>query len=231
MSGFRKVARFVDSCERAFFARFRWLLRKKQSKGHGVHSPFAFNLIRNVIHSPYSFYAFSDIDEIVSQNNINPECITAFNYLSFRLVHFLQARDILEINSGIGINSLFLTAPSTNISCRCVEEDEEKVAVAAYLLQQAGRKFEIFSTIAPCKNRCYDAIFINLTKSTIPDIETLLEISHPSTFWVVHPIKRGMGKQFWNEIVHDVRVRVTFDVKDIGIAFLSPDLSKANYLV
>lgn len=231
MPGFNRLARLVDFCEKKFYARFGWLLRKKQSKGYGIHSPFAFDLITNVIYSSYSFYAFSDIREIVSQNGINPDSITAFNHLSFRLVHYLQAKNILEINSGTGINSLFLMAPSSRIRCISQEENEEKIAVAKRLQKQTNRKSVAVSLLSDCERECYDAIFIDLGGSYIPDIHTLVELSHSGTFWVLHSIKKGRGKQFWGEIVHDVRTRITFDLKDTGIVFLRPDFHKEHYLV
>lgn len=232
MPGFDGLARFVGFCEKKFYTCFRWLLRKKQAKGYGVHSPFAYNLITNVIYSPYSFYAFSDIYGIVSQHNINPEeSITTYNHLSFRLIHYLQAKDILEVNSGIGINTLFLVAPSKHISCICVEEDREKYFVAADLQRQRGVKIGFVSSLSECQGERFDAIFINFERGYIPDMETLTELSHSGTFWVLHPIKKGRGKQFWHKIVHDLRARMTFDVKDTGIVFLRPDFHKENYLV
>lgn len=231
MSGFNKIAKFVDFCQRKFYARCRWLLRKKQSKGHGVHSPFAFDLITNVIHSPYSFYTFSDIPEILSQKGIDPYLISRFNHLSFRLVHYLQAKDILEVNSGNGINTLFLTAPSSRINCKCIEKDIEKITIADRLQKQTGRKWKTDPSLLNCDGEHYNAIFVNLRENDIPDIRLLMELSRPDAFWVLHPIKRGTTKQFWNEIVHDVRARVTFELKDTGIVFLRQDLRKANYLV
>lgn len=231
MPGFNKLARFVDFCEKKFYGRFRWFLRKKQSKGYGIHSPFAFDLITSVIYSSYSFYAFSDFREILSQNDINPDSITPFNHLSFRLVHYLQARNILEINSGIGINTLFLMAPSSHIRCTCVEKDEEKVDIAENLQKQTGRKSEIVSSLPAGEGKYYDAIFINQDGGYIPDIHTLTELSHSGTFWVFYPIKETRAKQFWNKIVHDERTRITFDLKDTGIVFLRQGYHKENYLV
>ncbi len=231
MPGFDGLARFVSFCEKKFYDRFRWLLRKKQAKGYGVHSPFAFDLITNAIRSPYDFYAFFDIPEILFQNGLDPCLIGGFNHLSFRLAHYLHPKKILEINSGTGINSLFLMAPSSYIRCRCVEYEDEKVSVAKRLQRGIGRESEITSSLSACEGEGYDAIFIHLDEKLIPDMQTLIELSHADTFWVFHPIKKGTAKQFWNEIVHDVRARVTFDLKDTGIVFLRPDLAKEDYLV
>ena len=232
MPGFDGIAGLVNFCGKEFYSCSRWLLRKKQAKGHGVHSPFAYNLITNVIYSPYSFYAFSDIYEIISRNDINPEdSITAFNHLSFRLVHYLQSGKILEINSGTGINTLFLTAPSSHIHCKCMEKDSEKRIVAERLYAQRELEVEFISSLSVCERERYDAIFINLEDGCIPDIRILAELSYPGTFWAFHPIKKGRAKQFWDEIVHNVTTRVTFDTQGTGIVFLRPDLHKEHYWV
>lgn len=209
----------------------RWFLRKKQSKGHGVHSPFAFHLITHVIHSPFGFYAFQDIHETVSQCGLEHTSNTRLNRLSFRLVHYLKATEILEINSGMGVNTLFLTAPSSHIRCTCYEEDSSKADVAQHLQKQAGRQWKTVSSLSECEGHRYDAIFIHSERGYIPDINLLLELSHANTFWVVHPIKGGKSKQFWDKIVLDVRARITFDAQDAGIVFLRTDYHKANYFV
>lgn len=210
---------------------WRWLQRKKQSKGHGVHSPFAFDLITNVIHSPHSFYAFSDISETLFYNKFDVDSITKHNHLSFRLVHYFQTKRILEINSGNGINTLFLMAASPKIICQCVETDEAMAEVAVRLLKQMGRRCEINPSLSDCKGERYEAIFVNLEENKIPDLNILLQLSHASTFWVFHPIKNGAGKQFWNKIVQDMRVRIAFDAKDSGIVFLRPTFYKECYFV
>lgn len=208
---------------------FRWIARKRKSKGYGVHSPFAFDLITHVIHSPYRFYAFSDIPEIIFSNGFDPASITGFNRLSFRLVHYLKAVDILEVHSGTGVNSLFLTAPSPNIRCRCVEADRGNIAVAKRMQMQMERNCEIISSLPG--DQSYDAIFINLKDNPPPGILPLITLSRPDTFWVLNPINRGAGKHFWDEIVHDVRGRITFDLKDTGIVFFRSAFHKETHFV
>lgn len=226
-----KLARVADFCVNTLCSRFPSLLRKMQSKGHGVHSPFAFNLITKVIYSPYSFYAYSDIYDLLAQHNINPEVITAFNQLSYRLVHFLQPETILEINSGSGINTLFLHSSASHIKCTCVESDYGSITVAEHLNESTKGRIEWVNSLEYCEGMRYNAIFVNLQQGNIPDIDMLISMSHSTSFWVFYPIHQGASKQYWSEIVHDVKVRVTFDVKETGIVFLKPDLHKQHYLL
>lgn len=209
----------------------KWFLRKKQSRGHGVHSPFAFDLITNVIHSSHSFYAYADIHETMQKNGLDTNSITKFNHLSYRLVHYFQPKKIVEINPGNAINTLFLNFPSPHLRFHCVEKEEAKMAEIRRLLKQLGRQCEIRTSLSDFESEQYDAIFVNLKGIPVPDIDVLAELSLPHTFWVFHPINKGPGKQFWDKIVQDVRIRTTFDAKETGIVFLHSTFYKKSYFV
>lgn len=211
---------------------FRGWLRKKHTRGYGIHSPFAFELITNVLYARYDYYAFYDIPKILKENGLEGYANPAINHLSFRLVNYFNAKQILEINSANGVNTCYLTAPASDIRCLCVENDSEQIAVARKLQAAWGRKSEIVSRIPLPDQQQYDAIFINLKeKKEDLSIETLLQLSHEKTFWVIYPLKSRWGKQFWRNIVNDERISITFDRKDAGIAFLRFAYHKMHYLV
>lgn len=210
---------------------FRWLQRKRQAKGYGVHSPFAFDLITNVIRSGYMYNAFSDIREILEKNHQDTSLITDFNFLSFRLVHHFQAKHILEIHSGKGMNTLFITAPHSGIHCVCIENNPEETGMARQLLKHRNRNIEIKPEIHLNEMHAFDAIFINLKHNCIPSLEMLFELSHEKTFWVIHSIRDRASKQFWRNIVKDKRARTTVDMKHTGIVFLQSSYHKSNYFI
>lgn len=210
---------------------FSRLQRIRQSRGYGVHSPFAFDLITNVIHSPHTFYAFDDIRKALTENGFDKDTVTPFHLLSYRLVRYFNVKNILEINSGEGVNTLFLLAPAADIQCSCIEEDAVANVIAKNLREKTGLQRERTSLLpSPGKQR-YDAIFVNLKEGMTISIETLLDLSHDETFWVFHPIHGSWGKQFWQDFVHDERTRVTFDAKETGIIFIRPGYNKLHYTV
>ena len=183
------------------------LLRKWRAKGHGVHSPFAFHLIRNVIHSPHEYYAFSDIEKRISDSEKRERSTVTFNRLSFRLAHHFSVCNVLEINPENDINTMFIEAANKNANCTCVKSNEIP------------------------ENQTFDAIFIYLHGDEMPAIETLLSVSHADTFWVIRSIKSKSGRRFWRNVVDDERARITFDLADTGIVFLQPSHHKLNYCV
>lgn len=211
----------------------RWL-RHKQSRGHGIHSPFAFDLITNVIYDKHVYYAFHDIHQMLVDHNLESFASPRFNHLSFRLVNHFKSKNILEINSLKGINTCYLTAPASDIRCTCVEEEREAVGIANTLMATIGRPIEITSSLPLPHQQQYDAIFINLNdnkKIENLSLEHLLQISHAHTYWFIYPLKSRNSKQFWRNIVNDERITITFDRKDAGIAFLSPTGRKTHYWV
>ena len=39
-----------------------WLSRIRKRKGYGVHSPFAFDLVTNVLYNKEKYYAYEEMD-------------------------------------------------------------------------------------------------------------------------------------------------------------------------
>lgn len=208
---------------------FDWIQRKRHAKGYGIHSPFAFWLVRTALYSRHTFYAFGDIEKHLRRNKIKPEVITELNHLSFRLVHYLKARHILEIHSSSGVNTLFVTSPHSEIRCVCIEPDATKIADARAL--HHNNNISYHSTMQEIAGQKFDAIFIYVENEEIPPIDTLLHFSHPNTFWVIAPIRGKMTKQFWRNIVKDNRARVVFDMTHVGVVFWNPTFLKKKYKV
>lgn len=225
--------------------------RLKQSRGHGVHSPFAFELITQVFRSPHSFYAFSDIPERLRIHGEDPRVITSFNHLSFRLVHHFNARNILEVNPGAGINTLFLMAPSTQINCTWLEGKpggDSHRSILPLLPRQPHRVVAqptLSGEMVPFDEYLYvhgegqhalmegqfDAIFVNCSHAPLLSINQLFRWGHERTFWVIHPINKEPGKQYWKQIVHDKRSNVAFEGIKMGTVFPWDTLTPSRYFV
>ena len=221
---------------------FRLFTRKKQSKGHGIHSPFAFDIITNVLNGPYSYYAFTDIPESFPYSKGESKKTKKFNHLSFRLVNHFKAINILEVNPENGLNTFYIKSPSSKInyksisgistSVNSVEEDASGVNVLSLSATQLNASHLNASGAYSTKLK-YDAVFININedKDSIPSIECLLDISHENTFWVINPINTKHSKQFCQLIVNHESVTTTFDTNNTLVVFLRQSYHKQHYYV
>lgn len=217
---------------------FRLLLRKKQSKGYGIHSPFAFSLITKTIYSPNSYYAFSDILKEVGED---PDIEQ--NQLSFRLVNHFKPDNILVINQCDAKDLLYILSSSADINCTLVEADKKNITSIQDTVSSFKNARKHYSNKGDIKfvtqlegilhNR-YDAIFIIPDKQDflLPSYDRLFDLSNENTFWVIKDIDKKPNKHLWSHIVRDESVTITFDVRNkTGIAFLQSAYHKQHYYI
>ncbi len=77
----------------------------------------------------------------------------------------------------------------------------------------------------------FDAIFVNCSNVYLPSIHQLLKLGCERAFWVIHPINKEPGKQYWRQIVHDKRSNVVFEGVNVGTVFPWNTLTPSRYFV
>ncbi|MDR0230998.1 MAG: hypothetical protein LBI82_02645 [Dysgonamonadaceae bacterium] len=131
--------------------------RIRYRKGHGVHSPFAFNFITNVIEEKLPYYVFEDIEKqraqllsnkeiiefISAKGNAKRKTVAAvtsqetqsdkYGALLFRLVNFLQCKSALQIGASTGVMTLYLASSRKDMQCVVLEDREELVSIVRKL--------------------------------------------------------------------------------------------------
>ncbi len=206
---------------------FKWLKRRRQAKGFGIHSPFAYDFVTHVINEGYGYTAFPDIDRLLRVHGIET-ADKRLHRLSYKLVRYFKPGKILELDTGKGVNTLYISAASKDAVCHCFDPEGKNVLLARNLHTTFNGHVGFIEEIDLSES--YDGIFVYLNTFPI-DIEHLLSMSSDDTFWVIAGIRSGGGKRFWKAIVADERARVTFDMKDIGVVVLKKSYHKANYLI
>lgn len=140
-----------------------WLKAKR--KGHGVHSPFVFDLVENVFSNAFEFYAFIDLNKTRKQLQLNEAEIEItdlgagskkFNSnkrkicdiakygisskkqseIYFKLINYLKSEVIIELGTSIGLNTLYLKSASPQSRVYTLEGSKELCAFAEKLFEQ-----------------------------------------------------------------------------------------------
>lgn len=118
---------------------FKHLYQSGYWRGHGIHSPFVFELVSEIINSKHPFYHFETIERYRHELEKNKQWIVCQDYgagkvnlqqkqigqiakrssvrskygrLLSRLVHFTKPHTILELGSSLGVGSLYLSMAS-----------------------------------------------------------------------------------------------------------------------
>lgn len=118
----------------------------RNSRGHGVHSPYVFYFTNFVVNNRESYYIFPKIESIrfnllhdkrkvevddfgtgknktrtISDIAAHSLKSPRYGQLLFRITNFLKAKNVLELGTSLGITTSYLAASSTNIRCVSLE--------------------------------------------------------------------------------------------------------------
>ena len=191
-----------------------WLCRIRNRCGYGVHSPFAFNLITQVIYENTPYYIYSTLKkEVAQKKNGEPEewsrTSTKVNQLLFRLVNYIQPSVIVDLGQPVA-TSLYLQAGNLKAMC-CLEQDDALSIVAIDFLyihkQDAAQAVE-------ADFQCF------VSKMSFGGLCVVEGIHH----------SRAM-KQCWKRLVNHECVGITFDLYDVGLLFFDKSKIKQDYKV
>lgn len=124
--------------------------RARHRKGHRIHPPFAFNLVRNIFFEKHPFYHFDEINavrktllknketieitdfgagsKVFKSNKRQVAKITKYNTtpqkqgeLISRLVCHLKPHNIVELGTSVGIGTLYLAKPNSKANIHTIE--------------------------------------------------------------------------------------------------------------
>ena len=128
----------------------KYKLFAKHRKGYGIHSPFLYDLIRNVLYKEINYYALDDIAELryelldcnetinvkdfgvgskVMKSNIRKVKDIAkhsaisekYGEMLFRLIEKFKPKTILELGTSLGLGTLYLAKPNSKANIFTIE--------------------------------------------------------------------------------------------------------------
>lgn len=195
---------------------FIWLSRFRYRCGYGVHSPFAFSLITDVIYEKRPYYAYQSLLQEQKKNVAGAwmeERLKKINRFLFRLVNRMQPATIIEVGRPSD-TSLYLQSAKPS---------------ADYLF--AADLSELFL------DADVPVDFLYLNDSQHPElIEETFRIcvrrTTPDSVFVIHGICYSQAmKALWERLQTDERVGITFDLYDLGLLFFDKTKIKQDYKV
>lgn len=145
----------------------RYLIRARFRKGYGIHSPFVFNLVREVIYCKYPFYAFEKIELFRKKLLRNKQLLSITDYgagsvifktkqrricdlcrkssiqkkygeLLFRMVNHFKPDSVLELGTSIGLSTAYLALNNKQCKVFTIEACKATHLQAQENLQRMG---------------------------------------------------------------------------------------------
>ena len=194
---------------------FIWLRRFPNRCGYGVHSPFAFNLITQVIYEKTPYYNYKTLkEEVLSQlpkqkRGWNDSSIKV-NRLLFRLVNRFQPTTIVDLGAPSS-SSLYLQSANKK---------------ALYCSMQSEGLDQVVSQI--------DFLYIHMQDNPLAVEKVFNQLAGSISsegLCVVKGIRHSRAmKQCWNQLVYNENVGITFDLYDVCLLFFYKTILKQDYI-
>lgn len=185
-------------------------LRKiKHRKGFGVHSPFAYAIITEVIEEKLPYYAYSSMQRRYDKKSPVPFKVVC---LLFRLANRFSCRNIAILG-----DEQYARMPLTEVDSR-----------------NAVSVFNDVQSLPMSDDVKYDMIVVN--QNPFPDESQLLEwlLNHatPETIFFAKGIQpKHTLEAFWDAFSELDEVPITMDLFDYGLAIMKPNFFKQHYIV
>ncbi|MCF6360567.1 MAG: class I SAM-dependent methyltransferase [Cyclobacteriaceae bacterium] len=173
----------------------------------------------------------------IAKNGLTPAKVSR---LLARLIEFNDAKNIIELGTSFGLNTLYL-AQKENSSVVTFEgsEDIANVALTNFEHHQKNNIELVLGNIDKTLPTFLDAriridfAYIDANhkyKPTIEYFESIIKRMHKGSILVLDDIYWSKEMtQAWNEIKAHPEVTHSIDLFSVGIVFFQPDLVKTNY--
>lgn len=239
---------------------------------HSLHSPFIYELYKEVINAKYPDPVFEKIESIregyladttkvsvndlgagsktMNQNNrsiseIANNSLSApkLSQLLYRLIRQQEAKEVIELGTSLGINTLYMYAGNENMKLTSFEGDDNVANYAKNTFEKFGaegisiKTGELDKTLSNhlAFSGKIDFAFIDANhtyESTIKYFKLIAKKVHDESLVVIGDIhwSKGMEKA-WNEIKNIPYATLTLDVFEAGLVFFKPDINKQHYVL
>ncbi|MBL6449503.1 class I SAM-dependent methyltransferase [Fulvivirga sp. 29W222] len=239
---------------------------------HSLQAPFIYELYTSVIKPNIHNDHFKEIESIRDQYKTSDQRIPIIDFgagskvsnnhirqvkdiastgltkkkyseVLYRLCNFSEAKNILELGTSLGVNTLYLAMSSTESRVTTFEGSPALCDVARDTFRQFGAnniniiEGNIDDNLQPFVDSSspIDIAFIDANhryKPTLSYFNTIRQKAHDQSCFIFDDIhwSKEMEKA-WREIRTHYSVSLSIDLYQMGLVFFTPDLRKQHYML
>lgn len=219
----------------------------KHRKGYGVHSPFAYSIITEVIEEKLPYYAYRRM-----QRSYDKQAPVSYKVacLILRLANRFRCRNVAELGCDGGYSMLPLLLTDSRLHITTLASDSLQSQIATRLSWIKNRLVNIgYQPTLEAFNECspFDMIIVNANPfmsnavssspeqreaSTAQLIDWLFAHVQENTLILVKGIQpKQRHEVLWDALCDREDISITMDLYDYGLAILKPRFFKQHYIV
>lgn len=215
----------------------RNLHRIRHRRGHGVHSPFAYDVITQVIEERHPYYAYGRMEPAYRQAAC-PSIPLKTACLLLRLANRFQVRQTVEIGSDCGssILPLLLADRRNEVVAIASSEREEQIRQHLHWAEDHLDQLQFPRALADVRLTLpTDMIVISEMPAdlTPEQLATWMQRhTHERSILFVCGIRNNPAlASLWSHICASQDIAITMDLYDYGLAIRRPRFFKQHYTV
>ena len=212
----------------------RWLTRQ----GFGVHSPWAYDLIENVINERNPYYAYEDLYSFWEKApQYLPQYPQSRDELLFRLVNRFNPGFIVEIGTGAGVSTGYLASVSKQSRVVTIDYPHPAEKEVRRNLKKIPNIEYIAADVIETMQDILDSgtvpQFIHIAHTALwrQVVQMILPYASSDLVIAIEDMGKKQKKEWWKEIIKDDRVGVTFQMKKLGLLFFDLKMTKQHYVL
>jgi len=232
-------------------------LISKHYRGFGIDSPYIYHLVRNVIGAKMHYYPFKKLDrqgqnmllvlkEKILDESLNEEqvlwlksesehlknCIK-LNRFIFRLLNFVNPKNIAFIGDDSGLNLTYLAKVDTRRELFCLGAGEYASTFSQSILKEQAVSNLSFSDLDLRNKQAFD--FVQISRTVAPEVlldfeKNIDKYLSKESYLIVENINMEEERSLlWMRLKKIERFNVSLDLFDIGILIAREGLKKQDY--
>lgn len=211
----------------------------------GVHSPFVYQFITEVMEDDRYFYVFETIDkqrkQLQKTHSGFRNLPSIYGELLFKIVHYYKPKTIVELGVGYGLNTLYLTAVLSDLqyigwnnTAKFSKPSDLNTPDTVSTIELIQGKFDSQKITKSLKR--LDFLVINgyhLQDNPFTYFTALLPACHNDTIIVVTGLRTSAAVwQSWQSLQKHTAVTTTIDLYHVGLVFLRQEhLAKEHFTI
>ena len=183
---------------------------------HGVHSPFIYDLVTNVLNDKSHRQEYTKIRNL-NTSIINSKCLR----LICRIINHYRSENILEIGN------------YNNLDCTFLSNIQLKTNLFFYNLKT--NEISEVKTEKKIHTESFDFVFYNIKNNeslTLSEFMNHLKYFHNNSIVAINNIHQSKEmEEVWRKIIPQKEVTISVDLFFIGLVFFRKEQVKENFII
>ena len=239
---------------------------------HGVHSPFVYNLVTKCFYDKKNYPEYSilknyrksllenkntiEVTDFGAGSRVFKSNVRAINQIAknagistkraellFRIVHYFQPENILEIGTSLGLATSALALGTKNSKITTLEGCSNTISTSKIQLQKfsfnniefVNTKFDDYLKSFDFRFSIFDFIYFDgnhSKKATLQYFELLLPTISNDSVWIFDDIHWSLDmEEAWEIIKNHPKVTVTIDTFQWGFVFFRIQQEREHFVI